>query len=72
MTETTLMLTAQISDAERQQLKRIAKSKGMTLSGLVGQMVRETIKDYSSSGLSSSNGLIPHGEAGEIRDSVLL
>ena len=47
MTDKTLMLMAQISDAERQAIKKIAKSKGMTLSGLIGQLVRTEIRNYS-------------------------
>lgn len=47
MTDKTLMLMAQISDAERQAIKKIAKSKGMTLSGFIGQLVRKEIRNYS-------------------------
>lgn len=45
MANSVLMLTAQISDAERQQLKRIAKAKGMTFSGYIAQIVRREISN---------------------------
>ncbi len=66
MTDKTLMLMAQISDAERQAIKKIAKSKGMTLSGLIGQLVRTEIRNYS--GLVS----VTHDHAGDIRDGLSL
>lgn len=54
MTDTALMVMVQISDAERQEIKRIAKSKGMTLSGLMGQLVRSEIRNNQiSSDISS-------------------
>lgn len=49
MAESALMIMVQISNAERQEIKRIAKSRGMTLGGLMGQLVRrEIINDQAS------------------------
>lgn len=66
MTDKTLMLMAQISDAERQAIKKIAKSKGMTLSGLIGQLVRKEIRNYSG------DVTVAHDHAGDIRDGFPL
>lgn len=65
MTEKPLMLVAQITDAERSELKRIAKSKGMTLGGLVAQMVRSEIRNPSGT-------VVDPAISGEIRGSVTL
>ena len=73
MTESSLMLMAQITDAERQALKRIAKSRGMTLSGFVGQLVREVIRNSDSASKESVSSGTQFGRcAGDIRDSALL
>ena len=75
MTDSSLLLTAQITDAERQMLKRIAKSRGMTLSGLVGQIVRNEIRN---SGLSSEDpeampdGFSLYGSTGDIKGNAVL
>lgn len=45
MTDSTLMIMVQISDAERQAIKKIAKSKGMTLGGFMGQLVKRELRD---------------------------
>ena len=68
-----LMLAVQITPEERTASKEMARKMGMTYSGWLGLLVRRELKsNYSSSGLSSGNVLIPRGEAGEIRDSALL
>ena len=44
--QTTTLLKASITAAERDKAKRIAKAKGMTVSGWLGMVIKEEI--YSS------------------------
>lgn len=69
MTDSTLMLMAQITVAERQELKRIAKSKGMTLSGYIGNVCRREIKENTV----AEPDLTPQGrDSHGARDSLSL
>ncbi len=69
----TLMMAVQITPEERDEFRRIARSKGMMMQGLLAQLVRNTIRDYSSEGITASTPpLITHGNAGDIRDGLSL
>ena len=40
-----IMIAVQITPQEREEIKRIAKSKGMMMSGLIGQLIRCEIRN---------------------------
>lgn len=43
------LIVAQISEQEKQELKKIAKTKGMLLSGLMGALIRQEINSNKES-----------------------
>lgn len=46
---------SQLSESERQELKAIARAKGMTLTGLHDHAMREVIKSQKTAGGSRRN-----------------
>ena len=70
----TLMMAVQITPAEREKFRKIARSKGMMMQGLLAQLVRDTIKDSEPSSVDSdpSHSHFGQGMVGDIRDNATL
>lgn len=50
-----------ITDSERQEFKALAKSRGMTVQGLIGQLIKRELREAST-----NNVIVAHDHAGDI------
>lgn len=50
-----------ITDSERQEFKALAKSRGMTVQGLIGQLIKRELREASTNG-----AIVVHDHAGDI------
>ncbi len=48
-----------ITDSERREFKALAKSRGMTVQGLIGQLVKRELRE-------ANNAIVAHDHSGDI------